>query len=95
MRLEPASRGRDITWWGRADNRLRPGRRRAVGLSRSGSTIATGILLGDRRDKVASLLVSYGHPLPILGESLLAISRICSRPVMRRRRRPVCWQLLR
>ena len=40
------------------------------GLSRSGSTIATGILLGDKRDKVASfsfLMVI----IPILGQALL------------------------
>lgn len=40
------------------------------GLSRSGTTIATGILLGDKRDKVASfsfLMVI----IPILGEALL------------------------
>lgn len=42
------------------------------GLSRSGTTIATGILLGDKREKVASfsfLMVI----IPILGEALLDI----------------------
>ena len=42
------------------------------GLSRSGSTIATGILLGDKRDRLASfsfLMVI----IPILGEALLSI----------------------
>lgn len=42
------------------------------GLSRSGSTIATGILLGDKRDRVASfsfLMVI----IPVLGAALLSI----------------------
>ena len=45
------------------------------GLSRSGTTIATGIMLGDKRDKVASfsfLMVI----IPILGEMLLDIKDI-------------------
>lgn len=45
------------------------------GLSRSGSTIATGILLGDKRDKVASfsfLMVI----IPILGQALLTVKKI-------------------
>ena len=77
MRVEPASRGRDITWW----DALIIGCAQAVavlpGLSRSGSTIATGILLGDRRDKVASfsfLMVI----IPILGESLLDLKDMLS-----------------
>ena len=65
---------------GRADNRLRViGCAQAVavlpGLSRSGTTIATGIMLGDKRDKVASfsfLMVI----IPILGEMLLDIKDI-------------------
>jgi len=45
------------------------------GLSRSGSTIATGILLGDRREQVAnfSFLMVI---IPILGEALLDIKDI-------------------
>lgn len=68
----PASKGHDITWL----DSIIIGCAQAVavlpGLSRSGTTIATGILLGDRRDKVASfsfLMVI----IPILGEALLDI----------------------
>lgn len=68
----PEPRGRDITF---ADA-ITIGVAQAIavlpGLSRSGTTIATGILIGDRRDKVASfsfLMVI----IPILGESLLSI----------------------
>lgn len=42
------------------------------GLSRSGSTIATGILLGDKRDKLASFSFIMVI-IPILGEALLGI----------------------
>lgn len=45
------------------------------GLSRSGTTIATGILLGDKRDRVASfsfLMVI----IPILGEALLDTAKL-------------------
>lgn len=70
-----ANRGRDITF---ADA-ITIGVAQAVavlpGLSRSGTTIATGILIGDRRDKVASfsfLMVI----IPILGEALLSVKDI-------------------
>lgn len=73
----PADRGRDISW----KDAFVIGCAQAVavlpGLSRSGTTIATGILLGNRRDKVASfsfLMVV----LPILGQSLLDIKDILS-----------------
>ena len=49
------------------------------GLSRSGTTIATGILLGDKRAKVASfsfLMVI----IPILGEALLDLKELVSEP---------------
>lgn len=47
------------------------------GLSRSGTTIATGILLGDRREQVAqfSFLMVI---IPILGEALLGVKDIMS-----------------
>lgn len=67
-----ASSGRDISWW----DALIIGCAQAVavlpGLSRSGTTIATGILLGDKRAEVAqfSFLMVI---LPILGECLLDI----------------------
>lgn len=45
------------------------------GLSRSGTTIATGILLGDRRDKVAQFSF-FMVIIPILGEALLDLKDI-------------------
>ena len=49
------------------------------GLSRSGTTIATGILLGDKRSKVAyfSFLMVI---IPILGEALLDLKELVSTP---------------
>lgn len=74
-RMVSANRGRDITF---ADA-ITIGVAQAVavlpGLSRSGTTIATGILIGDKRDKVASfsfLMVI----IPILGEALLSLKDI-------------------
>ena len=74
-RMVGPNRGRDITF---ADA-ITIGVAQAVavlpGLSRSGTTIATGILIGDKRDKVASfsfLMVI----IPILGEALLSIKDI-------------------
>lgn len=74
-RMVSPNRGRDITF---ADA-ITIGVAQAVavlpGLSRSGTTIATGILIGDKRDKVASfsfLMVI----IPILGEALLSIKDI-------------------
>lgn len=70
-----AHQGRDITW---ADAFI-IGLAQAVavlpGLSRSGTTIATGILLGDNRAKVAhfSFLMVI---IPILGEGLLDLKDI-------------------
>lgn len=70
--LVPASSGHKITWL----DSIVIGCAQAVavlpGLSRSGTTIATGILLGDRRDEMAqfSFLMVI---IPILGESLLNV----------------------
>lgn len=67
-----APQGRDISW----TDALVIGIGQAIavlpGLSRSGTTIATGILLGDNREKVArfSFLMVI---IPILGEGLLDI----------------------
>lgn len=67
-----SNQGRDITWW----DAFIIGCSQAVaiipGLSRSGTTIATGILLGDNRAKVAqfSFLMVI---IPILGEGLLDV----------------------
>ena len=67
--------GHDITWF----DALVIGCAQAVavlpGLSRSGTTIATGLLLGDRRDKIAQfsffMVIS-----PILGEAMLGVKDI-------------------
>lgn len=42
------------------------------GLSRSGTTIATGLLLGDKRDKIAQFSF-FMVIIPILGEALLGV----------------------
>ncbi len=68
-------RGRDIGWL----DAFVIGCAQAVavlpGLSRSGSTIATGILIGDKREKVAhfSFLMVI---IPILGEALLDTAKL-------------------
>lgn len=65
-----APQGRDITWL----DAFIIGCAQAVavlpGLSRSGTTIATGILLGDNREKVAQFSF-FMVIIPILGEGLL------------------------
>lgn len=45
------------------------------GLSRSGTTIATGIMLGDKREKVAQFSF-FMVIIPILGEALLGLKKI-------------------
>lgn len=71
-----ARRGRDITWL----DAFVIGCSQAVavpGLSRSGTTIATGIIIGDNKEKVASfsfLMVI----IPILGETLLDVKDMIS-----------------
>ena len=74
-----AEKGREISW----SDAFIIGCAQAVavlpGLSRSGTTIATGILLGDKRDRVASfsfLMVI----IPILGEALLDLKDIITTP---------------
>ena len=71
----PVEKGRDITWL----DAFIIGCAQAVavipGLSRSGSTIATGILLGDRRDKLAQFSF-FMVIIPILGEALLSLKDI-------------------
>lgn len=70
---------RDITWL----DALIIGCAQAIavlpGLSRSGTTIATGILLGDKRDKIASFSF-FMVIIPILGESLLSLKDILAAP---------------
>lgn len=67
--------GHDITWM----DAFIIGCAQAVavlpGLSRSGTTIATGLLLGDKRDKIAQFSF-FMVIIPILGEALLGIKDI-------------------
>lgn len=67
--------GRDITW----SDAFIIGIAQAVavlpGLSRSGSTIATGILLGDNRERVAQFSF-FMVVIPILGEALLDLVKL-------------------
>lgn len=68
----PASAGRDISWWDAFIIGVAQSIAVLPGLSRSGTTIATGIMLGDKRSEVASfsfLMVI----LPIIGECLLDV----------------------
>lgn len=67
-----ASQGRDISWTDAFVIGLGQAVAVLPGLSRSGTTIATGILLGDNRERVArfSFLMVI---IPILGEGLLDI----------------------
>lgn len=77
--MVPAEKGRDITW---ADAFI-IGCAQALavlpGLSRSGTTIATGIIIGDKRSKVAyfSFLMVI---IPILGEALLDLKELVTTP---------------
>lgn len=68
-------RPRDITWL----DAFIIGCAQAVavlpGLSRSGTTIATGLLLGDKRDKIAQFSF-FMVIIPILGEALLSTKKI-------------------
>lgn len=49
------------------------------GLSRSGSTIATGLILGDRRDSLAQFSF-FMVIVPILGEGLLQLKELLTEP---------------
>ncbi len=72
VKFASASAGREIGWWDAVVIGLAQAVAVLPGLSRSGTTIATGIMLGDKRDKVASfsfLMVI----IPILGEALLDV----------------------
>lgn len=77
--MEKADKGRDITWL----DAFVIGCAQAVavlpGLSRSGTTIATGIIIGDKRSKVAyfSFLMVI---IPIVGEALLDLKELVSTP---------------
>lgn len=69
-RMKKASAGHDITWLDAFVIGCAQALAVLPGLSRSGTTIATGILLGDRRTEIArfSFLMVI---IPILGEALL------------------------
>lgn len=73
--LEPRIKGHDITWWDAFIIGIAQAVAVLPGLSRSGTTIATGILLGDRRDKVA-VFSFFMVIIPILGEALLDVKDI-------------------
>ncbi|MDE6011018.1 MAG: undecaprenyl-diphosphate phosphatase [Muribaculaceae bacterium] len=78
-RMVAADKGRDITWLDAFVIGCAQSLAVLPGLSRSGTTIATGILLGDKRDKVASfsfLMVI----IPILGEALLDTKDLLTAP---------------
>lgn len=72
-----APQGRDISWTDAFVIGLGQAVAVLPGLSRSGTTIATGILLGDNRERVArfSFLMVI---IPILGEGLLDIKDMLS-----------------
>lgn len=77
--LKRPNAGRNISWW----DAVIIGCSQAIavlpGLSRSGTTIATGILIGDKREEVAqfSFLMVI---LPILGEALLDTKDMLTEP---------------
>lgn len=78
-KMVAASKGRDINWLDAFVIGCAQALAVLPGLSRSGTTIATGILLGDKRDKVASfsfLMVI----IPILGEALLDTKEMLEAP---------------
>ena len=78
-RLRRADAGRNISWVDAFVIGCAQACAVLPGLSRSGTTIATGIILGDKRDKVASfsfLMVI----IPILGEALLDVVKIVKEP---------------
>ena len=70
--LKKGNEGRDITW----TDAIIIGIAQAVavlpGLSRSGTTIATGIIIGDKREKVATFSF-FMVIIPILGEAALHV----------------------
>lgn len=76
-KLMSADAGHDITWWDSFIIGCAQACAVLPGLSRSGTTIATGIILGDKRSKVAafSFLMVI---IPILGEALLDVVKMAS-----------------
>ena len=74
-RPKPADRGRNISWWDAFVIGIAQAVAVLPGLSRSGTTIATGILLGDKRDQVATFSFVMVI-LPIVGEALLDLAKM-------------------
>ena len=76
-RMISPDKGRDIGWWDSIVIGCAQALAVLPGLSRSGTTIATGIIIGDKRSKVAafSFLMVI---IPILGEALLDLFKIVS-----------------
>lgn len=74
-----ATPGRNITWY----DAFIIGCSQAIavlpGLSRSGTTIATGIIIGDRREQVAQFSF-FMVIIPILGEALLDFLKMLKAP---------------
>ncbi len=79
-RLRSANAGHDITWLDAFVIGIAQSVAVLPGLSRSGSTIATGILLGDRRSEVAQFSFIM-VVIPIVGEALLDLVKMMSGPV--------------
>lgn len=69
------SAGRDISWLDAFVIGVSQAIAVLPGLSRSGTTIATGILLGNKRDQVAQFSF-FMVIIPILGEALLDVMKI-------------------
>ncbi|MCH5230213.1 MAG: undecaprenyl-diphosphate phosphatase [Muribaculaceae bacterium] len=75
----PAEKGRDISWVDAFIIGCAQALAVLPGLSRSGTTIATGIMIGDKRSQVAyfSFLMVI---IPILGEALLDLFKLVNDP---------------
>lgn len=76
--IKPSRAGfkpRDITWVDAFVIGIAQAVAVLPGLSRSGSTIATGIILGDKRDEVARFSF-FMVIIPILGEGLLDVKKM-------------------
>ncbi len=73
--LKTKRSGRDITWVDAFVIGIGQAVAVLPGLSRSGTTIATGIILGDKREQVAQFSF-FMVIIPILGEALLDLVRM-------------------
>ena len=77
LRPNPAFQPREISWVDAFVIGIAQAIAVLPGLSRSGSTIATGIILGNKSEKVASFSF-FMVIIPILGEALLDLKKIIS-----------------